>query len=246
MEVDFTPLRDALRRCRSAGLPVPLWWRDDDAIEPTRPLDQLLGLADKTGCPVHLAVVPKHAKPSLTGALLGRPVIPVIHGWAHENHSPPEAKKSEFGHQRDGASVELEKAMSRMQTFFGNALFPMFVPPWNRIAPDICAQLPQFGYACVSTYGAREPQAAFPQINTHVDPIFWKQTRDLVPPDQLIALTVGTLDDRLAGRADGTEPLGLLTHHLVHTKSVWAFTEHWLTEMLEGGATPTNLHGELR
>ena len=84
-----------------------------------------------------------------------------------------------------------------------------------------------------------------PQINTHIDPIFWRGHRGLVDPDEIIANLVTTLRDRREGRTDVTEPLGLLTHHLVHTEAVWDFSRDVMQVMLEGGARPADLRAIL-
>ena len=235
---DFSPLRDALRRCRAAGVDVPIWWRDDDAVQPTAALDRLISMATATGVPVHLAIIPKKVDQTLPAYLIDAPCIPVVHGWSHTVQIPPESQKSEFGNPRPDAKPELEQGFDRMRSLFPQ-LAPVFVPPWNRIDAGFFDTLHQLGYEGVSTFGNRASKFAadgLQQINTHVDPIFWKQTRDLVPPEQLIAATAAILDARCDGTADKSEPLGLLTHHLVHSEAVWRFSEDWLHEMLDGGA----------
>ena len=56
--------------------------------------------------------------------------------------------------------------------------------------------------------------------------------------DTLIAQAVHDLEARRTGTQDPTEPYGLLTHHLVHTDAIWNFSRAFVTEMLDGGATP--------
>jgi hypothetical protein len=48
----------------AAERPATLWWRDDDAAEVTPALERLLALADATGVPLALAVVPGRLMPS--------------------------------------------------------------------------------------------------------------------------------------------------------------------------------------
>lgn len=72
------------------------------------------------------------------------------------------------------------------------------------------------------------------QINTHLDPIDWRGSRGLADPDMLISQTVALLRDRREGRADADEPFGVLTHHLVHDQRIWDFTEHLLSQLLDG------------
>lgn len=240
MRFDFSPVHRVLARFRHIGLNVPIWWRDDDAVTTTPELDRLLELADDTTCPVHIAVIPAYAKPDLIPRLgLSKSRI-LVHGWAHANHAPTGEKKAEFGHTRTDAIAELTNALSRMREMTNGELTAVFVPPWNRLSTALAKELPAIGYTGVSTFGARDTCEIVPRLdvtNTHVDPIFWKGTRDLLDPVDLIAQTVQNLEDRLEGRSDPTEPLGLLTHHLVHTEAVWNFAKAWLSEMQNGGAT---------
>ncbi|WP_108836532.1 polysaccharide deacetylase family protein [Tateyamaria sp. Alg231-49] len=241
MNADWTPLRDALRAFRRDGIALPIWWRDDDAVSATPALDRLSDLSTDLKLPVHLAVIPAHLDETLVNFIVNAPLIPVVHGWAHTDHSAGVGKKNEFLTPRTDASDETAEAMKRMRARFGAALVPMFVPPWNRISPQVVQALPSQGYTALSTFGPRTSPEAAPglvQINTHVDPIWWKGTRDLVDPAQLIAQACQHLEARRLGNDDRREPFGLLTHHLVHTEAIWTFTAAFLRELLDGGATP--------
>ena len=131
-----------------------------------------------------------------------------------------------------------------MNDLFADRFLPVFVPPWNRLDPALLPELAPLGYTAVSTYLPRKNKWAAPglaQINTHIDPIFWRGGRGLVPPDDLIAHVVQLLQDRRQGITDAAEPMGFLTHHLVHTQDIWDFTQSCLATLLDGGATPANL-----
>ncbi|MEM9870164.1 MAG: polysaccharide deacetylase family protein [Pseudomonadota bacterium] len=236
---DWTPLRNALRACRSSGTLPQLWWRDDDAVRPTAALDQLAELAMATGVPVHLAVIPADASDTLAAHITSMPLIPIVHGWAHRDHSMPGEKRNEFLTQRADATQDAADGLARLQTLFGDRLQPMFVPPWNRIHADVIAALPALGYTALSTFGPRpQDHDSIRRINTHVDPIDWKGTRDLIDAQTLIDRAAAQLHDRHMGRADAAEPFGLLTHHLVHTPAIWDFAHTFLTELQQGGAMP--------
>ena len=244
MTVDWSRLKSELAIWRSEGRHLPIWWRDDDAIEDTPELTKLLILSDKLSCPVHLAVIPKPATSGLvTVCQDAENAIPVVHGWTHQSHAPMGKKKAEFGHPRAGALDETSAALSRMRELFGTRLLEMFVPPWNRIDDSVVAGLGAQGYRMVSTYTPRKARdvAGMVQINTHVDPIFWRNGGGLADPEALIAGLVKVLEDRRMGATDTEEPLGFLTHHLVHDAAIWSFTERCLSELLEGGASPCNL-----
>ncbi len=245
MTVDWTALDAELAIWRAEGLHLPIWWRDDDAIAPTPALDRLAALAEDLSLPVHIAVIPKHADPALAAYSKDRPLIrPLVHGWQHISHAPDGAKKAEFGHPRPDAAHELAQALNRMQQLFGDDLLPIFVPPWNRLDDGLLPVLADAGYVGVSTYLPRNNRIAAPglvQINTHIDPIFWRGTRSLVPPDTLIADITKLLQDRRKGLTDPQEPLGFLTHHLVHDEDIWGFTHACLARLLDGGAGPAQM-----
>lgn len=244
MTLDWVPLKNELAQWRAERRALPIWWRDDDAIAETPALDQLLKLSENLECPVHLAVIPKPATSGLVAVCKDADhVVPVVHGWTHQSHAPTGEKKAEFGHPRATALAETETALARMRALFGTRLLEMFVPPWNRIDDSVITGLGAQGYRVLSTYlprGAREV-AGMVQINTHVDPIFWRGGGGVANPEALITGITTLLRDRRRGATDAAEPLGLLTHHLVHDDAIWGFTESCLSVLLEGGAMPCNL-----
>jgi hypothetical protein len=241
---NWQPLTDEFQLWQDAGITLPFWWRDDDAIEPTAQLETLISIAADLGIPCHLAVIPKFATEALAKRISTTDLItPLIHGWAHENHAPADQKKAEFGATRqiEGCATNAIQSLQYLQNLFGGQLQPMFVPPWNRINPDLGQHLVAIGYDALSTYGPRKSRLAAPnltQINTHLDPIAWRSDRSLVPPEILISQTVKLMQDRRLGQADNTEPFGFLTHHLVHDATIWAFVKQFLTIMLEGPIKP--------
>lgn len=243
MIVDWSPLRAELSRHRTEGLSLPIWWRDDDATAPTPALHRLLGMSAELDLPVHIAVIPNGATPDLAEIAAATPLmVPVVHGWAHENLAPSGAKKAEFGHPHADAGAKTEAALARMRQLFGPDMLAMFVPPWNRIDATVTSGLAAQGYVALSTFTPRKCErcAGLAQINTHVDPIAWRSGGGLVSPEALIAKTVTLLQDRREGRADCTEPLGFLTHHLVHDEAIWDFSRGFLAELLDGGAKPSH------
>lgn len=249
MQIDWEPVRRELAACRAAGVDVPLWWRDDDATECSAALDRLHALAGRTGVPVHLAVIPEPASPQLAAFCAGAPdCIPLVHGRAHRNHAPAGRKKAEFNDPRPGLVTDAAAGLSRMRALFGQDVQAVFVPPWNRICAEAVTALPTLGYRGLSTFTPRAARMAAPglvAVNTHLDPINWRGGGGLTDVAALVARTADTLKERREGRADRAEPLGLLTHHLVHDERIWAFTEAWLETLCAGGARPTDLRGPL-
>ena len=214
--------------------PIALWWRDDDAIAATPALDRLLALAERFGAPMTLAAIPATLEASLAPRLARAEtaVDVAVHGWAHKNHAWPWAKKSEFGAERP-LETRLDEAttgLQRLSDAFGDRAVAAFVPPWNRIGDDLTAVLAERGFAALSISKPRRSLTAAPGlalVNVHFDPINWRSDRSLLEPQQLIDQFAEFVEDqsRVEGSQSGDpiEPIGLLTHHLVHDDAVDAF-----------------------
>ncbi|GGC54993.1 glycosyltransferase [Chelatococcus reniformis] len=231
---DFTPLVAAIERHPGTG-PLPFWWRDDDAIVTTRALTRLIAVARRYAAPLAVASIPGRAQAELAEALAGKPMVTVlVHGLTHANHAPPDQKKAEFGAHRgiDELATEAAGALNLARRRFGAALLPVFVPPWNRVAPALVERLPGLGYGGLSTANDRtapEPVPGLRQVNTHIDPIDWHGTRSLADPERIVADLARAVAHR-AGAAE-PEPIGLLTHHLVHDDMIWSFVEELLATL---------------
>jgi hypothetical protein len=218
-----------LERWRAEGLSLPIWWRDDDAVTPTPPLERLLALARQLDAPLHLAVIPEPATAELAHRLQSAPNTYVLtHGWMHTNHAPADQKKAEFGSHRPLAAMleEIATGRRRLDKLFGKQALPIFTPPWNRIAPDVVHGLSGAGFKAVSTFMPRKTKFAAPdllQVNTHLDPVAWKSGGGLLDPSLLDGQLASELEARRLGNADNAEPYGILTHHLVQDDATWAF-----------------------
>jgi len=200
------------------GQCAALWWRDDDAAEPTQALDMLIDLAQ--GLPIALAVIPGRAGDGLAQRIDRSAEISVLqHGWLHLNHAPPGEKRSELGEHRPSAAIlgELAAGWRNLATLFGAQAAPVLTPPWNRIAESLPPLLADAGYAGLSTFGARHaatPHRGLVQANTHVDLIDWRH-RSFIGTPRALGSLVGHLAARRTGRVDPSEPTGILTHHLL-------------------------------
>lgn len=229
---DWTRLRALLDEAADRSAPIRFWWRDDDAVAHTPALDRLLGLARDFATPVMLACIPAQIEASLGVLLRDEPwASAAVHGFAHANHAP-EAKKAEFGPHRPlpVMAAEAAAALGVMQVALGRALLPVFVPPWNRIAPDLAAELGGLGYRGLSAIRGH-PRAApesLIQVDADIDPIDWQGTRGLADSDAILARLAHAMAAR---RQDDAEPIGLLTHHLVHDEALWRFTAGLLEEL---------------
>ena len=221
----WNDLADELDKWDKKEKPAAFWWRDDDAVQPTPALGQLLEIA--AGTPVNLAVIPKLAEESLVAYLSEQKNVSVSqHGWAHENHAPSGAKKAEFqgGRRADDQIGDIVTGFNRMASLFGERFTPIFVPPWNRIEESALAGLLEAGIRYLSTFNARtgkEPDP--PRLNTHMDIVDWRGTRGFAGHETVLGQASKHLRDKREGRADPAEPTGLLTHHLVHDEACWDF-----------------------
>jgi hypothetical protein len=217
-EPELRRVHEALAALEAHGRRVTLWWRDDDAVAPTPALDRLLALAGRFELPLALAVIPAQTGPALAARLAATPRVAVLqHGWQHRNHASRAEKKVELGAHRpvDAVLDELRHGRERLAGLFREQFLPVLVPPWNRIAPGVAAALPSIGLAGLSTYGAA---AATNQVNTHLDILAWKPVRRPLSRAEAFSLLAAELERRLAG---DDEPLGILTHHLVHDEASW-------------------------
>ena len=244
MLTDWTSLERELDLWSELGLTLPLWWRDDDATQPTQALGRLNALSDKLSFPVHIAVIPATAGTPLADYMGARTnLIPLVHGLSHSNHEPQGVKSSEFGTARLPRNALADAAQSRelLEHLFGPRLCPVFVPPWNRIAPEVVAGLPSLGFTMLSASGPRKARFAAPgleQVNIHLDPINWRGDRSAVPTARLIEALCADLADRRTGKSDNTEPYGILTHHLVHDEAIWQVTTEILQRLIQGPSEP--------
>ncbi|MBE1283848.1 MAG: polysaccharide deacetylase [Rhodobacteraceae bacterium] len=239
MTPSWQALDSELTRWNDTGLTLPLWWRDDDAIQPTAALERLIALSDTVALPVHLAVIPRDVTQALADHVKTTSARVLVHGWAHTNHAPQGEKKAEFGAHRPISAMrsEIKQSLPRLRGLFGSKLDPVFVPPWNRITVDLAPVLTEIGFTALSTFKPRKATFAasgLAQINTHLDPIHWKGDRSLVPAQDLIDQVEQQLRDRREGRADNTEPYGILTHHLVHDAAIWEFTQTLIERLMTG------------
>jgi hypothetical protein len=73
------------------------------------------------------------------------------------------------------------------------------------------------------------------QVNTHVDPIAWRGGGGALSVDAISARLVAAIMARVDGTADATEPIGLLTHHLVHDEAIWHTVESLLERLSRTG-----------
>jgi hypothetical protein len=211
-------LAEEAARWHDSGRVAELWWRDDDAADSGPGLDRLLEIQREFAVPLALAVVPAGATPALAERLAAQSGVDVLqHGYAHVNHaSARDSKKIELGSERPAMVVlgELGTGWLALERLFAGRALAVMVPPWNRIAPGLVPTLPEIGFIGLSTFGSRRrvhPVRGLIEVNTHVDLVDWKQRRFVGESAALAALVAALA----RARTVATEPVGVLSHHLV-------------------------------
>jgi hypothetical protein len=243
-EAAWRSLACELDAWRAGGRQATFWWRDDDAGRPAEALPRLLALAADLALPLGLAVVPAWLTPEVAKAIRGAPegIVVLQHGFAHVNHEPAgqpgqaKVRPAECGAGRPAQAVleELARGKAALTAAFGERFLPVFVPPWNRIAPAVVAGLPGAGYRGLSAFGPRaaaDPAPGLLQINSHADPIVWREGKRFVGAAALLERLRAHLAARREGQADPAEPTGLLTHHQDMDAACWAFSQELLRRL---------------
>lgn len=219
-------VRAELDAWERAGQVARLWFRDDDAMAPTPALDRLLGLSERFAMPILLAVIPMRAERSLAARLASQTLVEVaMHGLWHRNHAPAGEKAQETPAARgaEALSADFAEARARLQDLFGSEAGRWYVPPWNRIAPDVAGLLPSAGFSALSAFGqASHGVAGLAQINCQIDLIDWRGGRvgrsaAWVASELALALA--------AARLGGLTSIGVLGHHLDHDETTWSVLE---------------------
>jgi hypothetical protein len=214
-----------LDRWGEAGRMASLWWRDDDAVAPTPQLDRLLDLSD--GVPLGLAVIAADVVEELAAALDLFPRVAVLHhGWCHANRSLA-GRKSEYPAERHPVDVadELDEGRKRLVSLFGLRALPVFVPPWNRFADRFVPLLVEAGLTTLSQMAPRKTAApaGVRVVDVHVDVVDWHGHRGFVGTGAALGRLLAELRARRNADAGPTDPIGVLTHHLIMDRAAEEF-----------------------
>lgn len=241
VDAEWAPLAGEMSRWRDAGRKPVFWLRDDDAIEPTPALDRLMRLGADFDVPILLAVIPASTGEALATRLSREEQVTVaVHGYAHLNHAPAGEKKCELGQHRPAAAVirQLSDGVAKLRRLHGRKLLPVLVPPWNRIDEGLIPLLPPAGFQAISVFGPAKPWP-LAVINANVDIIDWHGSRGCLPTPILVDNTVA----QLRRAFDSGDPVGILTHHLVHDDAAWAFLARLFEITTSAGADWTAIDG---
>ena len=206
------PLRRSLD---GAGQPRRFFLRDDDAGWNDERLFELLDTVAARGLAVDLAVIPAAANPRLASSLIARsenadrPLGVHQHGLGHVNHERS-GRRCEFGSSRDRDAQRRDIATGRRRLFelFGEAVDPIFTPPWNRCSRDTGVCLVELGFAALSRESRARPidVPGLAELPVSVD---WFARR------KGVRLSASELGGLLAGATAGPGPVGVMFHHAV-------------------------------
>ncbi|MBC8445080.1 MAG: hypothetical protein H8D75_00425, partial [Rhodospirillaceae bacterium] len=162
------------------GRTATLWWRDDDAVDITPALNDLISVSVEGGAPIMLAIIPALLTPEFKTHPFPSGVRLAQHGYTHNNLAPPTAKKSEFSPARKQTDmIDDIIAGFRDVMMLANAI-SVFVPPWNRMDLALLPFIQNAGITAVSAFAARKKSTPVPglhQVNTHADVMDWRGSR---------------------------------------------------------------------
>jgi peptidoglycan/xylan/chitin deacetylase (PgdA/CDA1 family) len=185
-------------------------------------------------------VIPAGAQPALAKRLHDASGVAVLqHGWRHADHARS-GKKSEYPPTRISSDVitELVDGQARLASLFGARALPIFVPPWNRFAPEFARLLPEAGLKALSvmapTHWPGLP-AEILSVDVHVDPIAWREHRGFAGTDAVLGPLVGEMRTRRMTHRWQPGAIGILTHHLIMDDLTADFIER-LSAFIRGHA----------
>jgi hypothetical protein len=195
----------------AANRPVDVFFRDDDAGWESDRLFALIHRFEAHALPLDVAVIPLALDRDLAAELRARAATTKLalhqHGFAHLNHEP-EGRKFEFGpsrsHRQQGRDIEIGAA--RLAGLLGDAVQPIFTPPWNRCTIETAHALVERGFRVLS----RESRAApFDLPGLQELPI----RLDWLAHHHGIRLSPDEFGERLAQAIYDGGPVGVMFHH---------------------------------
>jgi len=215
-----------LAQWRRRGRKPCVWWRDDDAREPSPALDRLLVLAE--GLPLSLAITPDGDLEGLARRLSGvRDLTVSQHGVDHQNRRAPGADPNEHPPGTSAAAIAERIAAGRRRMEAAGLTPRFYTPPWNHIDDLLPDALAQAGFTSLSASAAGRATIGFSRLDSHLDILRWKPGPRFRGDGRVILSLVKRLRDRRRA-GDFTAPIGLLTHHLAHDEAAWTFLEGFL------------------
>lgn len=208
-----------------------LWWRDDDCREPTWQLERLL--KTRRDLPITLAVIPDVDLHPLANRLDADDGITIAqHGVDHENKLPPGGPRSEFPMDASQASINAAVTAGRARLAAAGLPPLIFVPPWNEASDRLIEAVTAAHYDTYSVGVTGKPRDGLSHVGAQVDILRWKGKPHFRGRRRIFDALRKQLEwRRHMGAFD--EPIGLLTHHLVHDSRSWSFLD-WFVDFSHG------------
>ena len=222
----WRPLHAELERWTQAGRVADLWLRDDDAVRADR-CARPPARSHRPPCdPGHVGGDPGACRRAACGAACpGAPASPsqCTAGRTRTTRRPARRNRSLERIARPAScSPNWSRAKAVIDRLFAGQAAPVLVPPWNRIDAALLPALAETGFAALSVFGRAKP-ATIPIVNTHVDIIDWHGGRSGKDHGGLVRELAAEL--RWRRETGSREPVGVLTHHLVHDEIAWLFLQ---------------------
>jgi hypothetical protein len=203
-----------VRALDEASQPVVCFFRDDDVGWRADRLRDLLDLFAELALPLDLAVIPTELDAPAAQELgerletAGGRLGVHQHGYRHANHEPSGARKCEFGPARARETQLRDIAAGRelLDELLGDAVEPIFTPPWNRCTAATGSCLVELGFEVLSREAKAEP-LRLPGLRELPVSVDWLKRRGGERlPHEAIA--------ELAGAAvEHGGPVGVMLHH---------------------------------
>jgi len=219
----FESLTDVLS---SSTCPVKVFFRNDDGGWADTQLERMCLWFKDRQLPLDIAVIPQEMNRdsvSLISKWINDEYSKVHihqHGYTHENHQQ-QGRGCEFGSDRDYEQQynDISRGLAQLQRHFGNAVDPVFTPPWNRCTDDTVAALKKSHFKYLSRISGSTPLDALNSdghgLSTlDVDVDWLKKTKGERLDDQaLMAYTTKILTSRLDTRTEEDICVGIMLHH---------------------------------
>jgi hypothetical protein len=206
---------------RRLGRAPVMWWRDDDARAPTPQLDRLLDVA--AGLPLSLAVIPDGDMRPLARRLDGVPGLTIAqHGVDHENRRAEGGPRGEFPHGTSKADIARAVAAGRRRMEEDGLAPAFFTPPWNESDEALLQAVRAAGYPAYSAGIYGRPEEGLLHFGAQVDFLRWKGSPRFRSTGRIFNALRRQLERRRTSHRF-SEPIGILTHHLVHDERTWRF-----------------------
>jgi hypothetical protein len=225
---DWDRLRREIDAWQADGHRARFWIRDDDASKYSVGLAALVELCAAEAVPLALAVIPERATHDFADEISRRSGIMILqHGYDHRNRSTTKLS-SEFPDERpiQEAIDAVRAGLNSLYQRFGDAVVPVFVPPWGTCSDAVRRRLREVGLIGFSgsqvgpfrpiescRRGAPRSSEGLSLASTHIALNRAKANDTSVLPKLRHLTFLSRLVQAIrTGSADQDEPVGVMTH----------------------------------